>query len=302
MPPRFWIFLKCLVFYLLNSKKFDLVIVRTFSAHSLALGIFKRVRRPAFLSIILTDSVTEVPAVQKSVLAPVFRYLFSGNDFINAISPEVNAQLLKFRIDPEKIKNIPNLLENLVTADSVVVNHPSRQFIYVGNLAREKGVFELVTSFARALVALPDISLDIVGLGIDGEELVQVVRDLGIKERVKFHGTIPNEEISSILATADCLIYPSRKEGFGLVPFEAAVLPLKIIATRVGVLEYYLADRCEFVEINDELGLASAIIKAAGSSNTKLFFNNRSWKLDLAPENVVAQFAAVLGRGLISRI
>ena len=252
---RFLMFLKSLAYYFQHSNQFDLIMVRTFSIHSLALGLFKRIMRPSFRSIILTDSITEVPAISNSRFSIFLRYIFCGNDFVNAISSEVNSQLLEFMIDPQKIRHIPNLIEVANVPDHVTIESPSKKFVYIGNIAHEKGVFELVTSFSAALKECPDISLDIYGIGSGKEQLSILVGQLKLERTVKLHGEIPNEDIVMLLSNFDCLIYPSHQEGFGLVPFEAAALPVRIIATRVGALEEYLTNRCLFVQLGDEIEL-----------------------------------------------
>ncbi len=292
--PRLRMFLKFFVYYLHHSNQFDLIIVRTFSIHSLALGLFKRAMGPSFRSIILTDSVTEVPAVSNSKFSPVLRYMFCGNDFINAISPEVSSQLIEFMIDPEKIRHLPNLIEVSDVPDYVTIQAPSKKFVYIGNIVREKGVFELVRSFSAAVEVHPDISLDIYGLGSGEEQLRKLVGQLKLGGTVKFHTAMPNEEIVLLLSKFDCLIYPSHQEGFGLVPFEAAAVPIRIIATRVGTLEKYLTNRCMFVEIDDEPGLTSAIQFVCRDQNSSSVLSNVEWKSGLSHEYLLPQIYSLL--------
>lgn len=292
--PRLTIFVKCFKYYLKNARKFDIIIVRTFSVYSLALGLYKRFNRSSFTSLVLTDSTTEVPAVSGSRFSALFRFMLMGNDYVNAISPEVSCQLQDFRVKPESITHIPNLFEVSHVPDYVTINEPCRRFVYVGNIAREKGVFDLVFGFTTACNELEDISLDIYGVGIDFEKLSHLIIELGITDYVKLHGVIPNEDLGRVLKLYDCLIYPSHKEGFGLVPFEAAAFPMKIVATRVGVLEKYLNERCLFIDINDPRAIHSSISMAREASQVPTVLSNVNWKKCLTHETVLNQLAAVL--------
>ena len=292
--PRLSMFFKFLAYYITNARKFDLIIVRTFSVHSLALGLHKRIISSSFQSIVLTDSTTEVPALSNSVFSSFYRYVLTGNDFINAISPEVSDQLKDFNCSPDKIKHIPNLLEISQTPDYVTVNQSCRRFVYVGNIAREKGVFDLILGFADVCKEFMDISLDIYGIGDDKEELSKLVIKLKTQDSIRFHGVIPNEELGNILKSFDCLIYPSHNEGFGLVPFEAAAFPMKIIATRVGVLEKYLRDRCIFIDTNDPKALSAGVRSAHSAPDEPTVLSNISWKELLKQEMILNEFADML--------
>jgi glycosyltransferase involved in cell wall biosynthesis len=292
--PRLRMFFKSLAFYFYHSNEFDLIIVRTFSLHSLALGFYKRLMRPSLCSIILTDSVTEVPAVTRSKFSLLLKYFFCGNNFINAISSDVNSQLKELMIDPEKIKHIPNLVEVANVPDFVTIRGPSKKFVYIGNIVREKGVFDLVKSFSTAVEECPDISLDIYGLGRDEEQLSKLVRHLKLEGAIKFHGTMPNDEIVTLLSKFHCLIYPSHQEGFGLVPFEAAAVPIRIIATRVGELEKYLSNRCMFVQSGDEQELTSAIQCVSKNDIAPVILSNVEWKVSLSHESILYQLYSLL--------
>jgi glycosyltransferase involved in cell wall biosynthesis len=294
--PRLTMFVKCFKYYLKNAKKFDIIIVRTFSVYSLSLGLYKRFNRSSFKSLVLTDSTTEVPAVSGSRFSVLFRFMLMGNDYINAISPEVSCQLIDFGVKPESITHIPNLFEVSQVPDYVTVNEPCRRFVYVGNIARDKGVFDLAFGFAKACNELEDISLDIYGVGIDFEKLSHLIIELGITNYVRLHGVIPNEDLGRVLKLYDCLIYPSHKEGFGLVPFEAAAIPMKIIVTRVGVLEKYLNERCLFIDTNDPRALCSSIRLACEAPAAANIMSNVSWKKHLNQETVLIEIASVLLR------
>lgn len=61
-------------------------------------------------------------------------------------------------------------------------------------------------------------------IGGDGprtEYLKQTANELGISNRTKFIGYIPEEEIVEFYNALDLFIYPSKWEGFGLPPLEA---------------------------------------------------------------------------------
>jgi glycosyltransferase involved in cell wall biosynthesis len=61
-----------------------------------------------------------------------------------------------------------------------------------------------------------------------------LVRELGIKEKVRFLGK--QQELVQILSAADLFLMPSQSESFGLSALEAMACEVPVISTSVGGL------------------------------------------------------------------
>lgn len=86
------------------------------------------------------------------------------------------------------------------------------RLVYSGNLGR---TYDLET-VVRGLAA--EASLDIAGKG-DGEAaLKRLVKDLGLEDRVKFHGYLSQDELGALLHSCDIGIVPMADESFVGVP------------------------------------------------------------------------------------
>lgn len=86
------------------------------------------------------------------------------------------------------------------------------RLVYSGNLGR---TYDLET-VVRGLAA--EASLDIAGKG-DGEAaLKRLVKDLGLEDRVKFHGYLSQDELGVLLRSCDIGIVPMASESFVGVP------------------------------------------------------------------------------------
>ncbi|MCP6718831.1 MAG: glycosyltransferase family 4 protein [Patescibacteria group bacterium] len=101
----------------------------------------------------------------------------------------------------------------------------------IARLEKVKGIRYLIQS-----LPLLDINyqLLIVGDGSERESLENMVKKLGLDNKVEFLGQIQNEKIPDYLIVADCSILPSLKEGFGIVILEAIASKVPVVATRVG--------------------------------------------------------------------
>ena len=110
-------------------------------------------------------------------------------------------------------------------------------FVYCGRLSREKGVELLIRAFARALYAVPDAQLRIVGDGPERATLEDLVETLDAGDSVAFAGRATRQGVEAELAEAWALVAPSVwAEPFGLIALEAAVHGVPVIASATGGL------------------------------------------------------------------
>jgi glycogen(starch) synthase len=105
----------------------------------------------------------------------------------------------------------------------------------LGRLVPDKG-FDVAL---RALALLPDrwshVRMMIVGEGTDRSRLESLCRELGLSDRVEFHGRVSNAEVPALVNRSTLLLLPSRwQEPFGIVCLEAAVMERAVVASRVG--------------------------------------------------------------------
>ncbi|MGG1071854.1 glycosyltransferase family 1 protein [Priestia megaterium] len=106
--------------------------------------------------------------------------------------------------------------------------------IYVGNVKPHKNLKVLVNAFKNIHSQLPH-DLVIVGKKegfITNDEEINVLAG-EIANRIKFTGYISEEDLKSYVANADCLVFPSLYEGFGLPPLEAMAIGCPTIVSNV---------------------------------------------------------------------
>lgn len=109
----------------------------------------------------------------------------------------------------------------------------SRRIVHAASLVPVKDQETLLRAFAR----LPeDTQLDVLGSGELENALKQLSRDLGIAERVHFHGAIPYPEMPAYYQRAALHVLSSQHEGLGMVTLEAAACGVPTVSTAVGLL------------------------------------------------------------------
>ncbi|WP_157971716.1 glycosyltransferase family 4 protein [Halorussus litoreus] len=111
----------------------------------------------------------------------------------------------------------------------------SLAFLTVRRLSPRMGHDLLLRAFARVATDHPDAQLYVAGDGPLRGDLERMAADLGIADRVTFLGYVPDEDLPSAYATADCFVLPTRRlEGFGLATLEALASGTPVVATPVG--------------------------------------------------------------------
>ena len=95
------------------------------------------------------------------------------------------------------------------------------RFVYAGQMISRKRVDLLLAAFSD-LVGL-DVELVLIGDGPLHASLQNQAQQLGLKA-VHWLGQLPMREVHAVLAEADCLILPSRHDGWGAVVSESLMV------------------------------------------------------------------------------
>lgn len=111
-----------------------------------------------------------------------------------------------------------------------------RRLITVARLEKSKGIDRLIRTLPTLCQSLPEISLDVVGDGSQLATLRQLALQVGVGDRVRFHGQLDHQGVRQLLREADLFCLLSASEGFPKAVHEALASGLPVVATRVSVL------------------------------------------------------------------
>lgn len=118
-------------------------------------------------------------------------------------------------------------------------------FLFAGSLGYQKNVFNIVKAFAKTKRGF----LVIAGDGKDRKELEELVRTLGITDKVSFIGVI--FDLADLMKASDAFIFTTRWEGLGLVVAEAILSFLPPIISKNTACGEMVTDGFNGLAIND---------------------------------------------------
>jgi glycosyltransferase involved in cell wall biosynthesis len=146
-------------------------------------------------------------------------------------------------------------------------SEPGFRIMYHGTLTHIYGLDFAIRALHIACPFIPEAELWIIGDGPEKEPLISLVNQLSLNNRVKFIGSMPQQEIPSWLARCDIGILPTRKDSFLDLSFsnklpEYIIMNKPVIVSRLRAISYYFStDALAYFEPENEDHLAAIMIE-----------------------------------------
>jgi len=145
----------------------------------------------------------------------------------------------------QKIRIIPNGVDDVVFDPKTCQEEAARKkfrireeniIVFVGRLAKHKGIDYLIKAVKLVKSDFPDVLLLVVGNGNERNSLEYLSQKLDLTKNVRFVGDLPYQNIPLILSTATVLAHPSFYEGVPTVVLEAMSMAKPVIVTDAGCM------------------------------------------------------------------
>lgn len=166
---------------------------------------------------------------------------------------------------------------NIISSTDIIFSEKNYQqrikrIIFIGRLVYYKGVDYLIKS-----MALVNAESELLIIG-DGENLFllkELARKLNLEHKIKFLGSVGDEEKITYLISSDILVLPStfKSEAYGIVQVEAMAYGVPVISTKIegSGVDWVNKNGVSgiIVPACDEISLASAIDKILNDFSLK---------------------------------
>ncbi len=178
---------------------------------------------------------------------------------------------------------------------------PESYFLVVGTIEARKNLERLLAAYA--LLPRKDRPYLVLagGRGYHYDRVLEAVQTHRLEDQVRFLGFVNDDDLPALYTGAECLLYPSRYEGFGLPILEAMACGCPVITSDHGSMAEVAGSAAILVDPNSSESIADGIMTllhdsalrdrlvAKGHSRVKEF----SWRS--TAEQTLAVYREALG-------
>ena len=171
-------------------------------------------------------------------------YCRQADAFVSVASAVGKDAVKHAGISPSKIKPVHNGFDHsdfrVINDESVLAGVrakyelPEKFIMWVGQMYPPKNLGRLFEAFAKIR---DDVPHDLVLAGQEAwraEHEIELIKQLGIEDRVKFTGWVSHEHLPAIYNLADMFVLPSLYEGFGIPLIEAMACACPVLTSQTG--------------------------------------------------------------------
>jgi glycosyltransferase involved in cell wall biosynthesis len=238
-------------------------------SHELPIGI----NRTGVKSVLTVHDLIFIrfPEFYKKIDAYIYRkkleYACRVATHIVAISEQTRQDLVTYlKIDPQKISVIyqgcnPVFWQDYSAESLQVVrakyNLPDRYILSVGTIEERKNLLSVIKAMHQANIGIPLVA---VGRKTNyyHNHVLPYIQQNGLQNIVFIEG-IDNVELPAIYRGAECLVYPSLFEGFGIPLVEALVSGVPVITSHDGCFREAAGPGSLYVDPHSPGDIARAI-------------------------------------------
>ena len=276
------------VFEKFKDSNFDLIHAHDWTTIPAALMLKEYTNKPMILHVHITeyDKVGGQPGNPE--IMKIEKLGFERADVLIAVSNFTKKRLIEnYGVNPDKIVVIHNggISELIPTLPEEEKKTKEKIVLFTGRVTLQKGVEYFIRAAKKVLEYEKNVKFIVAGTGDLLPSMINLAENLGIRDKIYFHGFYNREEADKLFSMADVFVMPSVSEPFGIVPLEAIAKGTPaIISKQSGVSE--VLDNCfkiDFWDIDEMVDDIISLLKYKSLRNymRKLAYNeyfNLSWE------------------------
>lgn len=137
--------------------------------------------------------------------------------------------------------------------------------LFPGSFQWHQGLDLAIEAFALVYQEVPNAEFHIYGAGDEMSALVALAERLGLKEKVKFCGSVSLESIADVISNADVGVVPKRADSFGNEAYSTKIMEfmsqgVPVVLSRTKIDNFYFDDSVvRFFESGDVQALAAGM-------------------------------------------
>ena len=208
--------------------------------------------------------------IYNKILFPVYCGKASA---ISSVSQTSATDIINFlKLDPGKVHVVHSSIAehfNTVTDSQALstcrekYDLPDKFILFVGKIYPGKNFGNIVRAFKK-ISDNADGDLRLVSVGDMRwryKPELQLVRELGLADKIHFPGWVDQHDLPTIYSLADCFLFPSYYEGFGIPLLESMACDCPVVTANTGSCPEIAADAALYADPNDPDEIAEQVLR-----------------------------------------
>jgi len=212
--------------------------------------------------VVLSEHFSSFPrGMIKGIEKLKVRFALNRVSLITTVSCDLSNHIKKYGVR-NTFKVVPNAVNTQIFYPHIDKKlDANKKLLLVALFNPIKGIPYLLRAISTVKEKRNDFTLDIVGDGTYRKKYEKYVDELGISDKVKFHGLKNKVEVAQFMRNADIFVLPSIWENLPCVLIEALASGLPVITTSVGgIPEIFNEDFGILIKPKDIKELRDAIL------------------------------------------
>ena len=217
----------------------------------------------------MEEAATEVNEIMISLTRETIIFAISEHTKKDLISyrPEIKEDQITVILlaADERFKESSNEEKQKEVCAKYGIPYDAPYILSLATIEVRKNLETVVRAFRQYIVDNTGTKLNLVLAGMRGWKLEQLQQKIDKYEnldgKIYFTGFVEDEDLPLLYSRAECFIYLSRYEGFGLPPLEAMACGVPVISSDNSSLPEVVGDAALTFDCEDWKGVANAIAK-----------------------------------------
>jgi glycosyltransferase involved in cell wall biosynthesis len=151
-------------------------------------------------------------------------------------------------------------------------------FFYSGSLSPRKNMLNLLKAFLLINAEIPHNIYFTGGDSWRDNDVSRFIKDNGLENRVVRLGYLSEEELVIAYSLAECYLYPSLYEGFGLPILEAQACGCPVLTSTVSSCPEIAGNAALLVDPNSPKSIAQAMMRIISEKGLRRDLQNKGFK------------------------
>jgi len=154
--------------------------------------------------------------------------------------------LVRLGVKAERISVSGNAVDTQLTIQPDPYENKQFDAVFVGRIAKEKGIFDLLQVWQEVLRKNNSARLLIIGSGPETQKVKDFIKDSILQNNVIVCGRVDDKTLYYLMKASRVFVFPSRFEGWGLSVAEAMACGLPVVCYDIPALREVFG-RCKSV-------------------------------------------------------